>query len=212
VHGGKDVLLVAFLSSAISSMIAVTFGSLSAFLGGRFDSLIMTVTDIMLTIPHFPLLSVLAAFVKFTSPVMLAVLLGLLAWPGFLRALRAQVLSLKERDYVQAARVLDLGLGHIIFREIMPNMMAYIAIAFILGMTGAVYSQVGLIMLGLVPFSGHNWGVMINLAWTRGAIFYSGSMSYILAPIAMIALFQWSMVAFTRSLEEVFNPRLRMGQ
>lgn len=211
VHGGKDVLYVGFLASLISTFIAVTLGSLSAVVGGRFDGLMMGLTDVVLTIPQFPLLAVLAGLFRFNSLSLLALLLGLLSWPVLLRAIRSQVLSLKERDYVEAARALDLGTRHIIFSEIMPNMMTYIAINFALGMTRAIYNQVGLIYLGLVPLSGTNWGVMINLAWVRGAIFFKDSLLYILSPIMAIALFQLSVVWMTRSLEEVFNPRLREG-
>jgi peptide/nickel transport system permease protein len=172
----------------------------------------MFITEIILTIPQFPLLAVLAAFVRLTNPTMLAFIIGFLGWPALARAIRSQVLSIKERDYIEAARVLDLGRIHIIFSEILPNMLSYIVISLIMAMTGAVYSQVGLIILGLVPFYGHNWGLMIQLAWTRGAIFYKGSIFYILSPIIAIALFQWSAVTFTRSLEGIFNPRLRAGE
>lgn len=212
VNGGKDVIIVAFLAGLISTLIAVTLGSLSAYAGGFTDTVIMFITEIILTIPQFPLLAVLAAFVRLTNPTMLAFIIGFLGWPALARAIRSQVLSIKERDYIEAARVLDLGRMHIIFSEILPNMLSYIAISLIMAMTGAVYSQVGLIILGLVPFYGHNWGLMIQLAWTRGAIFYKGSIFYILSPIIAIVLFQWSAVTFTRSLEGIFNPRLRAGE
>jgi peptide/nickel transport system permease protein len=209
VHGGKDVLYVGLLASLIATFIAVTLGSLSAVVGGRFDGLMMGLTDVVLTIPQFPLLAVLAGLVQFKSLSLLAGILGLLSWPVLLRAVRSQVLSLKKRDYVEAARALDLGTRHIIFSEILPNIMAFIAISFALGVTSAIYAQVGLIYLGLVPLSGTNWGVMINLAWVRGAIFFKDSLFYILSPIMAIALFQLAVVWMTRSLEEVFNPRLR---
>lgn len=212
VNGGKDVIIVAFLAALISTLIAVSLGSLSAYAGGFTDTVIMFITEIILTIPQFPLLAVLAAFVRLTNPTMLAFIIGFLGWPALARAIRSQVLSIKERDYIEAARVLDLGRTHIIFSEILPNMLSYIVISLIMAMTGAVYSQVGLIILGLVPFYGHNWGLMIQLAWTRGAIFYKGSIFYILSPIIAIALFQWSAVTFTRSLEGIFNPRLRAGE
>ncbi len=211
VHGGRDILYVAFLAGLLSTLIAVLFGSLAALVGGVIDSIIMTVTDIVLTIPQFPLLAVLAGFVRLNSLTLLALLLAILGWPTLLRAVRAQVLSLKERDYVEAAVALDMGLRHIIFSEILPNMMSYIIISFTLAMTGAIYAQVGLIFLGLVPMSGQNWAVMIQLAWVRGAIFFKDSIFYIMSPVLAIALFQLALVSMTRSLEEVFNPRLRAG-
>ncbi len=209
VHGGKDVLVVAFLAGIISTTIAVVLGSLSALAGGGVDGLIMALADIVLTIPQFPLLAVLAGLVKFNNVTLLAVILGVLSWPALTRAIRAQVLSLREREFVEAARALDLGTKHIILKEILPNMMSYIAINLIFAMTAAIYAQVGLVFLGLVPFSGHNWGVMLSLAWTRGAIFFKDSLWYIMSPVAAIALFQLSLISFTRLLEEIFNPRLR---
>jgi peptide/nickel transport system permease protein len=209
VNGGRDVIQTAAIAAVLSTLIAVTFGTLAGFLGGWVDSAVTSVADIVLTIPQFPLLAVLAALINFRSLVFLGVLLGFLNWPALLRAVRAQALSLKERDYVEAARSLDLGTSHIIFREIVPNMMPYIIISFTLAMTGAVYQQVGLVLLGLIPISGSNWGVMISLAWTRGAIFFKDSVWYIMAPVLAIALFQMAVITMGRSLELVFNPRLR---
>jgi peptide/nickel transport system permease protein len=89
--------------------------------------------------------------------------------------------------------------------------MSYIVISFVFAMTSAIYAQILLYFLGLVPLAGDNWGLMINLAYTRGALFNSKSLWYILAPIAAISLLQLSLVMITRSLEDVFNPRLREG-
>jgi peptide/nickel transport system permease protein len=210
VHGGADILQMALLTGIISTFVGVTLGSLSAIIGGGFDSFLTTLADIWLTIPRFPLLAVLATLVKLESMVVLALILSVLSWAGLYRAIRAQVFSLKERDYVEAAVALDLGLWHIIFAEVLPNMMGYIAISFTFGMTAAIYAQVGLVFLGLVPMS-RNWGVMINLAWTQGAIFFRDSVYFIMAPVTAIALFQLSIVWMSRSLEEIFNPRLRTG-
>ena len=212
VNGGKDVIYVAFLAALISTTIAVVFGTMSGFIGGWIDSAIMSVTDIILTIPQFPLLAVLAAFISLNSLTFLGILMGLLNWPTLLRALRAQALSLKQRDFIEAARALDLGVWHIVLREMVPNMMPYIVVSFALGMTFAVYQQAGLVFLGLVPISAGNWSVMIQLAWVRGAIFYKDSVWYIMAPIIAIAILQLAIISMTRSLELVFNPRLRANE
>lgn len=211
VHGGADILIMAFLTGVIATFIGVTLGAVSAVVGGPLDAALTALADIWLTIPRFPLLAVLAGLITLDSVVMLALILAVLSWAGLFRAIRAQVFSIKERDYIEAARGLDLGLRHNIMSEIMPNMMAFIAINFTLAMTGAIYAQVGLVFLGLVPLT-RNWGVMINLAWTQGAIFYKDSILFIVAPLVCIALFQLSIVWMSRSLEEIFNPRLRAGR
>jgi peptide/nickel transport system permease protein len=211
VYGGRDILSVAFLAAFFSTAIAVTFGSLAATLGGKVDTAVLALADIVLTVPHLIVLIVVAALFRPEGFLILAVLLAALGWAGLLRQVRSQILSLKEREYVEAARSLDLGLFHIIFREMLPNMASYIAIHFIFAMTGAVYAQVGLIVLGLVPLSGSNWGIMLYFAQAQGALYFADSFWYILSPILAISLFQLSLVALASGLEDVFNPRLRAG-
>lgn len=209
VYGGRDILNVAFLAALLSTLIAVTFGSLAATLGGKTDTAMLTLADIVLTVPHLIVLIVVAALFRPEGFLVLAVLLASLQWAGLLRQVRAQILSLKEREYVEAARSLDLGLFHIIFREMLPNMANYIAIHFIFAVTGAIYAQVGLIVLGLVPLSGSNWGIMLYFAQSQGALYFRDSFWYILSPILAISIFQLSLVALAAGLEDVFNPRLR---
>jgi peptide/nickel transport system permease protein len=209
INGGRDIFNVAFLAATLSTVLAISLGAIAAVAGGRVDAAVLLAADIFLTIPTLPLLLVVAALLKINDPLSLATLIAAFGWASLLRQVRAQVLSLKERDYVEAARSLDLGNRHIIFNEILPNMRNYLAIHFILATTGAVYAQAALILLGIVPLSGHNWGVMLNLAWSRGALFFRDSLWYILSPVLAIALFQLCLVWFASSLEEIFNPRLR---
>jgi peptide/nickel transport system permease protein len=209
VYGGKDIMIIAFLAGLMTTLIAVLVGGLSAFVGGALDSFLMEVVNIWLTVPHFPLLAVLATLVKLDSPWLLALLLALLSWPGLARQVRSQVLSLRRRDYVQAAVALDMGTPHIIFREMLPNMMSYIAISLVFAMTSAIYQQTGLVFLGLVPFSSANWGVMLSLAYAKGAMYQAQAAWNLISPVAAIALFELALVMLARSLDEIFNPRLR---
>jgi peptide/nickel transport system permease protein len=211
INGGRAVILVGFMAALVSTAIAVVFGAVAAYVGGRVDSIIVTATDIVLTVPAIILLAVLAAFYRVGSSVTLAIILGVLGWPGLLRAVRAQVFSLKEREYIEAARLLDLGTTRIVLREILPNMASFILMNFVITMTNSIFQLVGLYFLGLAPLSGDNWGIMLNIAWTRGAIFFSDSLFYILAPVIAISILQLSLVTMTRSFEEILNPRLRQN-
>jgi len=211
INGGRPVILVGVLAGAISTLIAIVFGSLGAYLGGWVDSAIVSATDIVLTVPQIVLLAVLASLYTLDNPWVLAVILGAFAWPYLLRSVRAQVLSLKEREYVEAARLLDLGTPHVLFREILPNMATFIMMNFVVTMTNAIYALVGLYFLGLAPIVDDNWGAMLNKAWTRGAVFYSDSLFYVLAPVLAISVLQLSLVTMTRSFEEILNPRLRQS-
>ncbi|WP_114856187.1 ABC transporter permease [Brachybacterium sp. YJGR34] len=209
VIGGRPVLMVGFLAATITTVIAVSIGSLAGYFGGRFDALMLQLTDIVMTVPQIVLLAVVGAFYQLDSPTLLAVIIGVLSWPVLMRSIRAQVLSLKEREFVEAAQLLDVGWVRIVFGEIVPNMASYILINFIIAVTNAIYAMVGLYLLGLAPQRGTNWGIMINDAWTKGAMFNPDAMPYIIAPVTMIVLLQLGLILLTRTLEEILNPRLR---
>jgi peptide/nickel transport system permease protein len=209
INGGQSIILVGAAAALLSTLISIAFGALAAYIGGVVDSVIMLLADVVLTLPQIVLLVVLSTFIHLTSPWLLAGIIAALSWPTLLRAVRAQVLSLKEREYVEAARLLDLGTPRILFLEILPNMANFILMNFTIGMTTAIYSQVFLYLFGVVPLAGNNWGIMLNQAWVRGAIFFKQSLMYILAPVLAISLLQLSIVTMTRSLEDIFNPRLR---
>jgi peptide/nickel transport system permease protein len=209
VQGGREILSVAIVTAGITTLIAMTLGSLAATIGGKVDAVLVGLADILLTVPHLIVLIVISALARPTSFLALALVLSALGWAGLMRQVRAQVLTLKERDYVEAARSLDLGLFHIVFREILPNMRSYIVIHFVQGMTGAIYAQVALIILGLVPFSGKNWALMLYYASTQGAFYFKDAFWFVFSPILAIVLLQLSLVLFVNALEDIFNPRLR---
>jgi peptide/nickel transport system permease protein len=212
VNGGTSLILTALLAGLFSSLIAVALGATAALMGGVVDNVLTAAANLVLTIPSFPLLVVLASLIRLDDSFTLAFLIAALGWPVLMRAVRSQVLSLRERDYVEAAFALDLGMRHIILREILPNMMSFVSINFIFAVTKAMYDQVGLIFLGMVPINDYTWGVMLYFGRSRGTLFSPDSASMVLSPILAIALFQVSMVLFARSLEEMFDPRLRTAK
>jgi peptide/nickel transport system permease protein len=209
IDGGRAVIFIGFFAAAVSTVIAIVLGSLAAYLGGAVDSAVVTVADVVLTIPQIVLLAVLGSLIKLDSPILLGLLVGGFSWPVLTRAVRAQVLSLKEREFVEAARLLDLGTVKVVFVEILPNMASFILMNFMIGVTNAIYALVGLYLLGLAPLSGSNWGIMLNRAWIAGAIFNDASLAFILSPVVAIVLLLLGLVMMTRSLEEILNPRLR---
>ena len=209
--GGGTVVYVGFLAATISTTIAVVLGALAAYLRGRIDRFLLQTTDIVMTVPQIVLLAVLGAFFQLSSPTVVAVLIGCLSWPILMRSIRAQVLTLKEREFVEAAKLLDLGTTRIVFSEIVPNMAGFVIINFIIAVTDAVYALVGLYVLGLAPLAGANWGIMINKAWVFDAFSLNEGVMFMMGPVAMIAILQLGLIMLTRSLEEVFNPRLSEG-
>lgn len=211
VHGGRTPIVTSIQTGVFSTLIAVSFGALAALIGGYVDMILTSLADLVLTIPNFPLLLVLASIFTLDDNTLIAAVLASLTWPPLMRSIRAQVLSLKEREYIEAAYSLDLGLFHIITREVLPNIISYIAINFIFAIRLAMYSLVGLMLLGMLAPREPDWGTMLWQAQLGGAWFNQNAVMLGIAPIVAIALFQFSLILFARSLEEVFNPRLRTG-
>ena len=208
VYGGADILLLAFATGVLTVALSSAIGAAGAYFGGLVDTVLTGVTDIWLTVPRFVLLIVIASVVKIDSTLALAALIAAFSWPALARLIRAQVLSLKRREFVEAAQLLDLGAPHIIAREMLPNMMAFIVVSVIGGMTQAIYAQTSLVFLGIVPLN-NNWGVLFSLAYSRNAIYDARAAWSLLAPMGAIILLQLSLVLLSRGLEEAFNPRLR---
>jgi peptide/nickel transport system permease protein len=209
VNGGQKLIVTSVLAGLLATAVAVILGAMAGLLGGVVDQVLSAISNLLLTVPQTPLLIVLAGLIQLNNYTLLAVLFAALNWPGLMRAIRAQVLSLREREYIEAARALDLGTWHIITREVFPNMISYIAVNMIFSIRASMYNLVLLVILGLVPLTEPDWGVMISMGRQQGALFNPDAVLMVLAPIAAIAIFQLCLVLFTRSLEEIFNPRLR---
>lgn len=209
VHGSRDVLLVAALTALFATVIAIAVGITAGYWGGLVDQGFMLLVNMFLTIPRFPLMLICAAIFRIRDPLSFALILAAWMWPGLARAVRSQVLSLREREFVEAARILKLGARHIVLRELLPNIMPYIAVNFIGLMQAAIVASVGVMFLGLVPFSRTNWGVMLNIARQTGAIYIPRAMFYVISPILAIMGLQIGGYLLAHGLDEIFNPRLR---
>jgi peptide/nickel transport system permease protein len=210
VTGARYVLFAAAMGALFTVVIGTVLGLLAGYFLGWSDSIIMRITDFILTIPSFPLLVVLSTVWNFGHPVAMGFVLGITSWGGLARAVRAQTLSLRERGFVEAARSLGLSPMHILFREILPNVSSYIAMNMLLSVTGSIYAEVGLFFLGVVPFHVNNWGVMLNLAvFSAGAMQSSDALPYLLSPLLALLLLTLGIVLFLDAVDEMFNPRLK---
>jgi len=210
VHGSRDVLSIAFLTALFTTCIAITVGMLAGLRGGTTDAVLTVLTNAVLTVPSFPVMLMFSAALRVKDPFTLAAILSFWRWGGLARATRSQILSLKEREFIEAAKALGLSTFHIIFKELLPNILPYVAINFLYFMRDAITASVGLMFLGLIPFSAANWGMMLNLAAVQsGAIYVPRAIFYVIAPMACITLFQLGAVFFAHGLDEVLNPRLR---
>jgi peptide/nickel transport system permease protein len=209
VLGTRPVLEVGLLAAFFAVGVGVIVGLASGYLGGAIDMALMRIADVFLTIPGLPLVIVIASIIRTSSPIVLAGIIAITAWAGLARAVRSQALSLRTSDFIEAAKVQGLPLRNMIGRQLLPNVGPYVAINFLLAVTGAIYAEVGLFLLGVAPVSGVNWGIMINLAMGNGALYTPKSMLYLFSPMAAIVLLQVALVFFARALDQIFNPRLR---
>ncbi len=210
IHGSRDVLAIAFLTALFTTAVAVGVGTLAGYSGGAVDAVLMLLTNVQLTVPAVPVYLLIGSVFQVRDPIGFAALISLWMWGPLARAVRSQILSLKERDFIEAARVLGLSTFHILFRELFPNLTPFVVIHFIRIMRDAITASVGLIFLGLAPFSPTNWGTMLNLAvFQTGAIYIPNALHYVIAPMAVIVLFQLGAIFFAHGLDEILNPRLR---
>jgi len=213
VHGSRDVMLTAAFAAMFSMLFGILVGSIAGFSGGWTDIILMRIVDAMLTIPSFPVMMIMAATFKVSNPVGIGLVLSLWTWAGLARAIRAQILSLKTREFIQVARMLNFSKFYIITHELLPNMMSYIIVNFIRSMRGALTASIGLMYLGIIPYTATNWGMMLNLAvFQTGTIYVPRGIWYMLAPMGAIILFQYGTLGLASGLEELFNPRLRENE
>ncbi|WFO75123.1 ABC transporter permease [Desulfurococcaceae archaeon MEX13E-LK6-19] len=214
-NGAAKILLISLLVGLITTGVGVTLGILAGYKGGKVDSGLMAVTDIVLNIPGLPLYIAIAAYFQRVpelayNPLVIAGVLSITSWAGLARAIRGQVLSIKQQPFVEASKCLGLPTRHIVFSEIAPNIMSYIAVNFIFNATGAVYAIVGLYFLGILPVDPTNWGMMLNIVYNTSGAFLTPRLYYLLiAPLLAIVLLQEGFIMFSYALEEIFNPRIR---
>jgi len=165
-YGGRISLTIGFVAVAIAATIGTTIGAVAAWFGGWIDRGLMWVADMLLALPRLVLLlTVVGMFrVQGTKGIyLIVVILGLTAWMGIARIVRSQVLSLKQQEFVQAARALGLSNARILFKHLIPNTMAPVIVFCSLAIGGTMLAEAGLSFLGLgVPPPISTWGVMVN--------------------------------------------------
>lgn len=211
IAGSTDVLTIAFLTGVFTVLIGVTLGLVSGLAGGSIDKGMQLITNLFLTVPSFPILLVLSTMIVIKDNVTFALILSMWNWAGLSRAVRAQIISLKERDFIQICYVMGMKKSRIIIRELIPNIASYIAVNFIQIMRGAITGSVGIMMMGLAELDGANWGTMLYLIFQMGYLTNEAAIFYVLSPIVCIIAFQFGIVMLANGVDEILNPRLRVN-
>jgi peptide/nickel transport system permease protein len=206
--GARRSLLLGAAAAALATTLATTLGILAAYSGGWVDDAINVVTNVFLVIPTIPLLVVVSAFLTSRGTTTMVLVLGLTLWAFEARILRGQALSLRNRDFVLAARVAGESTRRIVFGELMPNMVSRIAAAFVLVFYVSLLTDAGLEFLGLGDMDKTSWGVTLYWAQNNSS-FLQGEWWAFVFPGAALALTVAALVFVLAGIDEVSNPRLR---
>ena len=207
VYGTRASLIVGLAASVISIVLGSVIGLFSGYYGNVPDEILMRFTDFFLVIPWFPLMIVVAMLLgqSFTNVI---IVIGITSWPSTARIVRAQVLSVKEKAFIERARAIGSGSRHIISRHILPNVFPLIFANTILLIANSIFSESFLDFFGLGDPTIISWGTMLENAYDKGA-FSSYAWWDILAPGACIVILIMSFYLIGDVLDEILNPKLR---
>ncbi|GAB7018295.1 ABC transporter permease subunit [Halostagnicola bangensis] len=209
VSGTTPVLIMVATGAIVTVTLGVSVGTAAGFRGGALDRALMTICDIVVSIPGLPLIIVIAAVVEPRHPAIVGLVLSVAAWGGLGRAIRSEVLKVRSQEYVEAARAMGVGTVAIILKDILPNIWPYVLINLANHGRNIIFSSVALYYLGFLPRSTENWGVILEQAESANALYTIGQVHYILAPTLAIILFSMGLILIAQALDRISNPRIR---
>lgn len=203
-YGARVSLLVGVCAAALTLTLGVVTGLLAGYYGGRLDNVLMRLTEFFQIVPGFLLAIIFVA--TFTPSVWVVVLsLGVTSWPHTARVVRAEVLALRRREFVQAALTIGMGDLRILLRHILPNALTPVLVSTSIVVAGCILAESGLSFLGLGDPNAISWGAMIG---TGREAMRTGWYMIALPGVAVMATV-WSLNVLGDSLNHYFNPKLR---
>ncbi|MCP2163479.1 dipeptide/oligopeptide/nickel ABC transporter permease/ATP-binding protein [Goodfellowiella coeruleoviolacea] len=206
--GTRSVVVVGFVAGIVSTALSILVGVTSGYLSGAGGESLSALSNVFLVIPALPLIVIIASALPGTDNLTIALVIGLTSWAWGARVLRAQTLSLRRRDYVQAARATGESTWRIILFEIMPNLAAVIASGFISTVIFAVTSEITLAFIGVGDTSTWNWGTILFWAQSQQALAQGAWWWFVPAGLA-IALLGTALSLVNFGIDELVSPRLR---
>jgi peptide/nickel transport system permease protein len=219
VHGARVSLVIGFLATLVTVAIGVVVGIVSGFVGGSVDAVLMRITDFFLVIPTFVLALILTPIIRELvgsgaremfgirmTLIVIVVVIGITSWSSTARIIRSQTLSLKERAFVDRARVVGAGSGHIMRRHILPNVVNLIVANTILTFAGAVLTETTLSFVGLGDPFQPSWGQLLEAARSVGAPGL-GAWWYFAPPGVCIVLVVFAFTLVGGALDDLLNPK-----
>jgi peptide/nickel transport system permease protein len=211
VIGIPNTFKIGFLAGAVGVLIGTLIGLFAGYYRGIADSIFSSFADIMLVIPALAILITVSAYVRVVTVELMAMIVGLLAWPLSARVIRSQTLSLRDRLFVQVAKLSGENDFEIITRQILPNLTAYIAASFVGAVSGGILASVALEVLGLGPQNVPTIGRTLFYAFKYTALF-RGMWWWWGPPVVTLAIIFTGLFWMSMSLDKYANPRLKGSQ
>jgi len=208
VLGARRSLILGIAAASLATALATTLGILAAYSGGVVDEAINFVINVFLVIPTIPLLVVISGYLKARNLGTMILVLGLTLWAFEARILRGQALSLRNRDFVLAAKVAGESTSRIVFGEIMPNMISRIAAGWVLVFYVSLLVDAGLEFLGLGDTTHVSWGMTLYWAQTNSAVLQGEWWPFVFPGLALV-ITVLGLTLILAGIDEISNPRLR---
>ena len=207
-YGTGPSMLVGLTAALLGIGVGLIIGLLAGLLGGLVDQVLMRITDLFLTIPFLPLAIILVVVLTASALVIIAII-AFFSWMGFARVIRSQVLTLRERPFIEAARAAGAGNGRILSRHLFPNLIGLTYVNLALSVPGAILTYAALAFLGLGDPTVESWGRILN---DNFIVTGTADWWWVIPPGFAIAIVSLSFVLIGYSLDEMFNPKLRRRQ
>ncbi len=204
----RTSLYIGFLAGGIGTILGLTIGLTGGYKTGIVDDVLRSLIDVFLVIPLWPILILVSASVRSLTIPMMAGLLAAFSWMGSARTIRAQVLSLKEREFINIARLSGQRTFHILFTGIFPNMVPFVAAGFVISVTGAILAEVSLEVIGLGPPKATSIGLMLYWA-TQYSATVKGWWWWSIPPITILVMLFTALFLIISGFDEISNPRMR---
>lgn len=209
IYGSVPIFKMIISGAVFAAFLGTFIGVFAGYKGGRIDGVLMTITDVVLTVPGTALIVVLAAVWRPENAWVVGIILGIDNWPGLARTVRSQVLSFREESVVEAHRALGLSTRTILRRDMISPLMPYISINFAGGARGIIFESVGLYFIGILPYTNENWGVILNSSYDNISVTNPNTFYYLFEPMLIISGLTFGLILFAQGLDQVFNVRLQ---
>ena len=207
-YGTRTSLIIGCIAGAVATLIGLLIGTDAGYKGGWIEEMLMAFTNVVVTIPSIVILILLSIAISTRSIFTMGLIIGVTSWPWTARAVRAQASSLRTREHVDIARLSGAGTLSLIIGEIIPYMLSYVVMAFVLQLSSGILQEAALSMLGLGPNGVISLGIMLFWALLWESV-RTGAWWAFVPPTIFLTLIAFLLLLLQASLDEIFNPRLR---